>query len=38
MIWCVDFVIKAYLVQVVVLADEHLKLALDVQDLLGGKL
>ena len=38
MIWCVDFVTKAYLVQVVVLADEHLKLALDVQDLLGGKL
>ena len=38
MIWCVDFVIKAYLVQVVVLADEHLKLALDVENLLGRKL
>ena len=31
-------VFETYLVQVVILADEHLKLALDVQDLLGGKL
>ena len=33
-----DVVLKAYLVQVVVLADEHLKLALDVKDFLGRKL
>jgi hypothetical protein len=33
----VKIVIKAYLVQVVVLADEHLKLALNVKDLLGRK-
>jgi hypothetical protein len=33
-----EIIIKAYLVQVVVLADEHLKLALDVENLLGRKL
>jgi len=34
----VKILIKAYLVQVVVLADEHLKLALNVEDLLRRKL
>jgi len=33
-----EIVFKAYLVQVVVFANEHFKLALDVKDLLGRKL